>query len=146
MSGEVKTNLVKNHARFGKPIDNGGLNEHFRRKPINYIFWAWSCFTNDGIVAKKPPKTKTKNGEVIPRLAVFTAEDVNHRIARFIVEIRAPNGDFNPQNLCSCLLLGIYDACVSKETPTTMNEKDCDFLRARKTLNAQRKGLAAKCK
>lgn len=98
------------------------------------------------LLQKNPPKTKTKNGEVIPRLAVFTAEDVNHRIARFIVEIRAPNGDFNPQNLCSCLLLGIYDACVSKETPKTMNEKDCDFLRARKTLNAQRKGLAAKCK
>lgn len=68
MSGEVKTNLVKNHARFGKPVDNGGLNEHFRRKPINCIFWAWSCLTNDGIVAKKPQKPKQKTAKLSPGL------------------------------------------------------------------------------
>jgi hypothetical protein len=34
-----------------------------------------------------------------PELAVFTMEDINHWLSRFIVEVRKLNGDFYPRNL-----------------------------------------------
>lgn len=109
--------MVKNPARFGKPVDDGDLNELISEAiPPNTkksTSWAMKVFD-------EWQKSRNENGEVIPELAVFTVEDVNHWLTRFIVEVRKLNADFIPQSLCICLLLGFYEACVSKGTPTTL--------------------------
>lgn len=74
---------------------------------------------------------------------MFTVEDVNHWLTRFIVEIRKLNGDFFPQSLCICLLLGFY-VREQGNTNNFMSEMDDRFLKVRKTLDAQMKLLTAK--
>lgn len=72
--GEVKTDLVKNPARFGKPVDDGDLNKLISDAiPPNTkksTSWAMKVFD-------EWRKSRKENGEVIPELAVFTVEDVN---------------------------------------------------------------------
>lgn len=92
-------------------------------------------------------KSRNKNGNAIPELAVFTVEDVNHCLPRFIVEVRKLKVDFySPKSLymlTTGILRGMHEQGNNK---TFMGETDNRFLIVRKMLDAQTKMLTAKGK
>lgn len=92
-------------------------------------------------------KSRNENGEVIPELAVFTVEDVNHWLTRFIVEVRKLNGDFYLPKSLYLLTTGILRGMREQgNTNNFMSETDDRFLKVKKTLDAQMKLLTAKGK